>query len=66
MQSSTIAVTAIIEAAKTGQIGDGKLFISSIDEVIRVRTEETRRKRTKLIFLFTIRSISTTNFGDDI
>ena len=34
------AVTAIIEAAKTGQIGDGKLFISSIDDVIRVRTEE--------------------------
>ncbi len=35
-----VAVTAIIEAAKTGQIGDGKLFISTIDEVIRVRTEE--------------------------
>ena len=34
------AVTAIIDAAKTGQIGDGKLFISTIDEVIRVRTEE--------------------------
>ncbi len=34
------AVTAIIEAAKTGQIGDGKLFISTIDEVIRLRTEE--------------------------
>lgn len=34
------AVTAIIDGAKTGQIGDGKLFISTIDEVIRVRTEE--------------------------
>ncbi|MCL5030514.1 MAG: P-II family nitrogen regulator [Bacteroidetes bacterium] len=34
------AVSAIIDAAKTGQIGDGKLFISSIDEAIRVRTEE--------------------------
>ncbi len=34
------AVSAIIEAAKTGQIGDGKLFISTIDDVIRVRTEE--------------------------
>jgi len=34
------AITAIIDAAKTGQIGDGKLFISTIDEVIRVRTEE--------------------------
>jgi nitrogen regulatory protein P-II 1 len=35
------AVAAIIKAAKTGQVGDGKLFISTIDEVIRVRTEET-------------------------
>ncbi len=35
------AVSAIIKAAKTGQVGDGKLFISTIDEVIRVRTEET-------------------------
>ena len=36
-----IATTTIIETAKTGQIGDGKLFISSIDEVIRIRTEES-------------------------
>lgn len=35
------AVGIILAAAKTGQVGDGKLFISSIDEVIRVRTEET-------------------------
>ncbi len=34
------AISAIIEAAKTGQIGDGKLFISTIEDVIRVRTEE--------------------------
>lgn len=34
------AISTIIAAAKTGQVGDGKLFISSIDEVIRVRTEE--------------------------
>ena len=35
------AVTeAIIEGARTGQIGDGKIFIAPIDEVIRVRTSE--------------------------
>ena len=39
-QSLENAVSTIIKAAKTGQVGDGKLFISTIDEVIRVRTEE--------------------------
>ena len=34
------AVKAIIRAAKTGKIGDGKVFISSVDEVVRIRTEE--------------------------
>jgi nitrogen regulatory protein P-II 1 len=34
------AVSIIIEHAKTGQVGDGKIFISTIDEVIRIRTEE--------------------------
>ena len=35
------AVATILKAAKTGEVGDGKIFISTIDEVIRVRTEET-------------------------
>jgi nitrogen regulatory protein P-II 1 len=35
------AVEAIIAAAKTGRIGDGKIFISTIEEVIRIRTGET-------------------------
>lgn len=35
------AVEAIQNAAKTGRIGDGKIFVSSIDEVIRIRTGET-------------------------
>jgi nitrogen regulatory protein P-II 1 len=35
------AVDAIQRAARTGRIGDGKIFISSIDEVIRIRTGET-------------------------
>ena len=34
------AVAAIIKAAKTGKIGDGKVFITTIEEVIRIRTEE--------------------------
>ncbi len=34
------ASAAIVEAARTGKIGDGKIFISKVDEVIRVRTEE--------------------------
>src|SRR5436189_2270071 len=34
------AVAAIIKAAKTGKIGDGKIFVSSVDQVIRIRTEE--------------------------
>ncbi len=35
------AVEAIQTAAKTGRIGDGKIFISSIEEAIRIRTGET-------------------------
>ena len=34
-------VEAITKAAKTGKIGDGKIFISSLDEVVRIRTGET-------------------------
>jgi nitrogen regulatory protein PII len=34
------AVQAIVGSAKTGKIGDGKIFVSSIDEAIRIRTEE--------------------------
>ncbi|HIQ47311.1 MAG TPA: P-II family nitrogen regulator [Sulfurovum sp.] len=35
------AVKIIAEAAKTGKIGDGKIFVSSIDSVLRIRTDET-------------------------
>jgi nitrogen regulatory protein PII len=34
------AVAAIIQAAKTGKIGDGKVFVSNIEEAVRIRTEE--------------------------
>ncbi len=33
-------VNAIVNAAKTGKIGDGKVFISPVDDVIRIRTDE--------------------------
>jgi nitrogen regulatory protein PII len=35
------AVAAIVKAAKTGKIGDGKVFVSPIENAIRIRTEET-------------------------
>ena len=35
------AVEAIVRAAKTGKIGDGKVFVSSIESAVRIRTEET-------------------------
>jgi len=34
------AVAVIVKAAKTGKIGDGKVFISEVEEAIRIRTEE--------------------------
>jgi nitrogen regulatory protein P-II 1 len=35
------AVEAIVHAAKTGKIGDGKVFVSEIENAYRIRTEET-------------------------
>ncbi|HEY2122544.1 MAG TPA: P-II family nitrogen regulator [Chthoniobacterales bacterium] len=34
------AVQTIVEAARTGKIGDGKVFVVSIEEAVRIRTEE--------------------------
>ena len=34
------ALAAIVKSAKTGKIGDGKVFVSSIEEAVRIRTEE--------------------------
>ena len=34
------AIEAIIKSAKTGKIGDGKVFVSGIEDAIRIRTEE--------------------------
>jgi nitrogen regulatory protein P-II 1 len=38
------ATGAIVKAAKTGKIGDGKVFISPVEEAIRIRTDETGDK----------------------
>lgn len=35
------AIDAIIRAARTGRIGDGKIFVSPVEQVIRIRTGET-------------------------
>jgi nitrogen regulatory protein PII len=34
------AVTAIVKSARTGKIGDGKVFVSNIEEAVRIRTDE--------------------------
>jgi nitrogen regulatory protein PII len=38
------ALAAIVKAAKTGKIGDGKVFVSAVEEAIRIRTDETGEK----------------------
>ena len=35
------AIEAIVKAAKTGKIGDGKIFVTGVDQVVRIRTGET-------------------------
>ena len=35
------AIDAIVKAARTGKIGDGKIFVTSVQQVIRIRTGET-------------------------
>jgi nitrogen regulatory protein P-II 1 len=34
-------IEAIVRAAKTGKIGDGKIFVTDVEQVIRIRTGET-------------------------
>jgi nitrogen regulatory protein P-II 1 len=38
------ALAAIVRSAKTGKIGDGKVFVSPVEEAIRIRTDETGEK----------------------
>ena len=35
------AIDAIVKAARTGKIGDGKIFVTSVEQVVRIRTGET-------------------------
>jgi len=35
------AITAVVHGAKTGKIGDGKIFVTSIEQAVRIRTEES-------------------------
>ena len=35
------AIEAIVKAARTGKIGDGKIFVSTLEQVVRIRTGET-------------------------
>ena len=37
-------VDAILKSARTGKIGDGKIFVTSVDQAVRIRTEETGEK----------------------
>jgi nitrogen regulatory protein P-II 1 len=39
-EMAEMAIKAILTSARTGKIGDGKIFISKIDEVIRIRNDE--------------------------
>lgn len=38
---SQVAVDAIVKVAQTGQVGDGKIFVTKLDEAVRIRTGET-------------------------
>jgi nitrogen regulatory protein P-II 1 len=35
------AIEAIVKSARTGKIGDGKIFVTSVEHVVRIRTGET-------------------------
>ena len=35
------AIEAIVKAARTGKIGDGKIFVTSVEQIVRIRTGET-------------------------
>ena len=43
-EKAEAAVGAIIKAAKTGKIGDGKIFVSKLEDAVRIRTDEKGEK----------------------
>ena len=42
-------IEAIVKAAKTGKIGDGKIFVTPVEQVVRIRTGEINETRSELI-----------------
>lgn len=40
-EKAEAAISIIIKSSKTGQVGDGKIFVLSVEEAIRIRTEES-------------------------
>ncbi len=40
-EASETVIQAILRTAKTGQVGDGKIFVSDIEDIIRIRTDES-------------------------
>ena len=40
-ETTEAAIEAIIKAARTGKIGDGKIFVMPVEQVVRIRTGET-------------------------
>ena len=45
-----VAIEAITKAARTGKIGDGKIFVTAVEQVIRIRTGETNESAVWLLF----------------
>lgn len=43
-EQTDTAIDAIVKAARTGKIGDGKIFVTNVEQVVRIRTGETDRK----------------------
>jgi len=41
MPSSERAIEALVKAARTGKIGDGKIFVTNVEQIVRIRTGES-------------------------
>ena len=42
--AAEMAISKVVEAARTGEIGDGKIFVTSVEKAIRIRTGESIKK----------------------
>jgi nitrogen regulatory protein PII len=40
-QAADSTVAAVVKSARTGKIGDGKVFVAKVEQAVRIRTEET-------------------------